>query len=33
MTNFKLLSLAAILSFVGANAMRSFWALALQLLF
>jgi hypothetical protein len=29
MTNFKLLSLAAILSFIGANAMRSFLALGL----
>ena len=29
MTNFKLLSLAAILSFIGANAMRSFFALGL----
>jgi len=29
MTNFKLLSLAAILPFIGANAMRSFLALGL----
>ena len=29
MTNFKLFSLAAILSFIGVNAMRSFLALGL----